>query len=67
MTLPTTMKAVVFDGLYKVSVQDRPVPQGMSSTLDVDARPDWRKESLAFYSNHSDLYIELGASLKLPT
>lgn len=21
------MKAVVFDGLYKVSVQDRPVPQ----------------------------------------
>lgn len=27
MALPETMKAVVFDGLYKVSVQDRPVPQ----------------------------------------
>jgi hypothetical protein len=27
MSLPLTMKAVVFDGLYKVSVQDRPVPQ----------------------------------------
>ncbi|KAG5793710.1 hypothetical protein H9Q69_007222 [Fusarium xylarioides] len=27
MSLPSTMKAVVFDGLYKISVQDRPVPQ----------------------------------------
>ncbi|KAI5460076.1 chaperonin 10-like protein [Mariannaea sp. PMI_226] len=27
MALPETMKAVVFDGLYKVSVHDRPVPQ----------------------------------------
>ncbi|KPM46202.1 hypothetical protein AK830_g291 [Neonectria ditissima] len=27
MALPSTMKAVVFDGLYKVSVQDRPVPK----------------------------------------
>lgn len=27
MSLPQTMKAVVFDGLYRVSVQDRPVPQ----------------------------------------
>lgn len=27
MSLPTTMKAVIFDGPYNVSVQDRPVPQ----------------------------------------
>ncbi|RMJ09478.1 hypothetical protein BHE90_011747 [Fusarium euwallaceae] len=27
MALPETMKAVVFDGLYKISVQDRPVPK----------------------------------------
>jgi len=27
MAKPKTMKAVVFDGPYKVSVQDRPVPQ----------------------------------------
>jgi hypothetical protein len=27
LSLPSTMKAVVFDGLYKISVQDRPMPQ----------------------------------------
>jgi hypothetical protein len=27
MSLPATMKAVVFDGPYKVSVQQRPVPK----------------------------------------
>lgn len=26
-TSPTTMKAVVFDGPHKVSVQDRPIPK----------------------------------------
>jgi hypothetical protein len=40
LSLPSTMKAVVFDGLYKISVQDRPMPQskllglpGPSSTM----------------------------------
>lgn len=28
MAAPRTMKAVVFEGPYKVSVQDRPVPTG---------------------------------------
>ncbi|KAF4457263.1 hypothetical protein FALBO_15247 [Fusarium albosuccineum] len=36
MALPTTMKAVVFDGLYKISVQDRPVPQSKSLRDDRD-------------------------------
>jgi hypothetical protein len=29
MSAQKTMKAVVFDGPYKISVQDRPVPQRM--------------------------------------
>lgn len=29
MELPATMKAVVFDGPHKVSLQDRPVPASM--------------------------------------
>lgn len=33
MSLPETMKAVVFDGLYKISVQNRPVPKGKTLIL----------------------------------
>lgn len=33
MAISEVMKAVVFNGPYKISVQDRPIPQSMDAVM----------------------------------
>lgn len=59
MALPATMKAVIFDGPYKISVQDRPVP---ASTLSVRQLAHTGRANICTVQDAKDIVVKVKAT-----